>query len=104
MPNDIEIHENADLKDATIVIGIPGVGFSSPIATSYLIKALEMERVGHVVSSDFPPVASVHEFEPQHPMRIYQKGNVVARASSSVLWVPTCSSGPTPEARSGLSS
>ncbi len=78
MPQDIEIHENAVLKDATIVIGIPGVGFSSPIATSYLIKTLEMERVGHVVSGDFPPVASIHEFEPQHPMRIYQKDKVIA--------------------------
>jgi predicted ATP-grasp superfamily ATP-dependent carboligase len=60
------------------VVGIPGVGFSSPIATSYLIKTLGMERVGHVVSGDFPPVATVHDFEPQHPMRIYQKDKLVA--------------------------
>ncbi len=78
MPQDIEIHESADLKGATIVIGIPGVGFSSPIATSYLITTKEMKRVGHVVSGDFPPVASVHEFEPQHPMRIYQQDSLIA--------------------------
>jgi uncharacterized protein len=53
------------------------VGFSGPIATNYIIKQLEMEQVGHVVSSDFPPVASVHEYVPQHPMRIYQKGSLI---------------------------
>jgi len=78
MPHDIEIHESADLKGATVVVGFPGVGFSSPIATNYLIKKQEMTRVGHVVSGDFPPVASIHEYEPQHPMRIYQKDKLVA--------------------------
>ena len=78
MSSDIEIHERADLRGATVIVGFPGVGFSSPIATTYLIKQLEMERVGHVVSGDFPPVASVHEYEPQHPMRIYQKDKLVA--------------------------
>jgi uncharacterized protein len=77
MPQDIEIHESAEIEGATIVIGFPGVGFSSPIATNYLVKQLEMEQVGHVVSSDFPPVASVHSYVPQHPMRIYQKGPLV---------------------------
>ncbi|MCK5253662.1 MAG: proteasome assembly chaperone family protein [Thermoplasmata archaeon] len=78
LPHDIEIHESADLKGATVVVGFPGVGFSSPIATNYLIKQQEMTRVGHVVSGDFPPVASIHEYEPQHPMRIYQKDTLVA--------------------------
>ena len=77
MPHDIEIHESAKLEGATIVMGFPGVGFSSPIAANYLIKKLDMEQVGHVVSGDFPPVASIHEFRPQHPMRIYQKGSLV---------------------------
>ncbi len=78
LPHDIEIHEKADLKGATVVVGFPGVGFSSPIATNYLIKKQGMTRVGHVVSGDFPPVASIHEYEPQHPMRIYQKDTLVA--------------------------
>jgi len=78
LSQDIEIHESADLEGATVVIGMPGVGFSSPIATSYLINAKKMKRVGHVVSGDFPPVASVHEFEPQHPMRIYQQDSLIA--------------------------
>jgi uncharacterized protein len=77
MPHDIEIHESADLEGATIVMGFPGVGFSGRIATNYLIKQLEMEQVGHVVSGDFPPVASVHDFKPQHPMRIYQSGSLI---------------------------
>jgi predicted ATP-grasp superfamily ATP-dependent carboligase len=78
LPHDIEIHESANLEGATIVVGFPGVGFSSPIATNYLIKQQEMTRVGHVVSEDFPPVASIHEYEPQHPMRIYQKDDLIA--------------------------
>ncbi len=78
MANDIEIHETADLKGATVVVGFPGVGFSSPIATNYVIKQRDMTRVGHVVSADFPPVASIHDYEPQHPMRIYQKDDLVA--------------------------
>jgi predicted ATP-grasp superfamily ATP-dependent carboligase len=77
LPSDIEIHESADLEGATVVIGFPGVGFSSPIAANYLIKQQEMTRVGQVVSGDFPPVASIHDYEPQHPMRIYQKGKLV---------------------------
>jgi len=77
LTHDIEIHETADLKGATVVVGFPGVGFSSPIAANYLIKHQEMTRVGHVVSGDFPPVASIHDYEPQHPMRIYQKDDLV---------------------------
>lgn len=77
MPSDIEINESADLKGATVVICFPGVGFSSPIAANYLIKKKDMALVGHVTSADFPPVASIHEFEPQHPMRIYQKDDLV---------------------------
>ncbi len=75
--SDIEIHEHAELKGATVVVGFPGVGFSSPIAANYLIKQQDMDLVGHVVSGDFPPVASIHDYTPQHPMRIYQKGDVV---------------------------
>jgi uncharacterized protein len=78
LPHDIEIHESADLRGATVVVGFPGVGFSSPIAANYLIKQQGMTKVGHVVSGDFPPVASIHDYEPQHPMRIYQKDKVVA--------------------------
>jgi uncharacterized protein len=77
LTSDIEIHETADLKGATVVVGFPGVGFSSPIATNYLIKQQDMLKVGHVVSGEFPPVASIHDYEPQHPMRIYQKDDIV---------------------------
>jgi uncharacterized protein len=77
MTHDIEIHESAKLEGATVLLGFPGVGFSSPIAANYLVKKMDMEHVGHVVSGDFPPVASVHEYRPQHPMRIYQKGSLV---------------------------
>jgi uncharacterized protein len=77
MTSDIEIHESAELEGATVVIGFPGVGFSSPIAANYLIKKLDMQKVGHVVSGDFPPVATIHEYEPQHPTRIFQKDDLV---------------------------
>jgi uncharacterized protein len=86
LPIDIEIHESAELKGTTVVVGFPGVGFSSPIALNYLIKQLDMTLVGHIVSEGFPPVASIHGYEPQHPMRIYQKGDLVV---VTMEFVPT---------------
>lgn len=68
---EITMLKDVDLKGSTFVEGFPGIGLVGPMSISYMIDKLEMEYVGYMESSSFPPLISIHKGEPMHPIRLY---------------------------------
>lgn len=73
MSADMEIHEYKDREfpGGTAIIGFPSVGLVSSIASSFIVKNLDLERVAGVISPEFPPYTLVHQGVPSPPIRIY---------------------------------
>jgi len=46
------------LKDATVLVGLPGIGLVGKIAVDYLLKQFKPAKVAEILSDSFPP--SVH--------------------------------------------
>ncbi|MEK6958801.1 MAG: PAC2 family protein [archaeon] len=61
MPTKILVTKRLQLKDATLVVGLPGIGLVGKIAVDYLLKQLKTEKIAEVLSDSFPP--SVHTKE-----------------------------------------
>lgn len=57
-----------------LLVGIPDVGLVGPIATSFIVKSLNLSVVGYLDSEFLPPVILFHESRPYTPLRIYAKG------------------------------
>ncbi len=68
---EITMLKKIDLSGATFVEGFPGIGLVGPMSISYMIDKLEMECVGYIESTSFPPLISIHKGEPMHPIRLY---------------------------------
>lgn len=68
------MHTEADPSrlGGTAVCGFSTVGSVGVIATSHLIKSLELEPMGTVLHPKFPAVALIHDSVPKHPVRVYQ--------------------------------
>ena len=78
MNQEIELMELEECpKNANLVIGFPDVGLVGIIATSFLVKKLEMKTIGYMDSSLFPPVLPFHNNRPHFPVRITTDGNIV---------------------------
>ena len=78
MNQEIELIELEECpKNANLVIGFPDVGLVGIIATSFLVKKLEMKTIGYMDSSLFPPVLPFHNSRPHFPVRISTDGNIV---------------------------
>ncbi|MEI7961050.1 MAG: PAC2 family protein [archaeon] len=58
MPTRILVVKKVALKDAVLVVGLPGIGLVGKIAVDYLLKQFKTEKVAEVLSDSFPP--SVH--------------------------------------------
>ena len=58
MPTKILVLKKLSLKNATLLVGLPGIGLVGKISVDYLLKELKPERVAEVLSDSFPP--SVH--------------------------------------------
>ena len=73
MEDDIRFHEYKkwDFSNSLAITSFPTIGLVSTIAGSFLVKALEMELVGAIVSSRLPPVALIHEGKVSPAFRIY---------------------------------
>ena len=68
--NFIEFKEK-NLKDYTIIEGLPGMGLVGTIAAKYVIEKLNFEEYGYIESSLFLPVVRIHDGMPIRPARIY---------------------------------
>lgn len=70
---EIEIEKDIDLKNAMVIEGFPSIGVISTIATSYLVKALDLEYIGNIRYSGSPNAAVIIDEVPHPPLRIYAK-------------------------------
>jgi len=70
-PFTIATWEPIDLSQALLVMGFPSIGLVGSIATSHLIKSLQLREVGSILSPVFPPTAVVRDGVCASPVRIY---------------------------------
>jgi uncharacterized protein len=77
---DIKVISDKKIDGYTLIEGFPGVGLVGPMALSYIIEKLGMEYYGYFESQAFPPLVSIHNSIPMHPVRIYtsQKYKLIA--------------------------
>ncbi len=68
---EIKLVSEKKINGFTLVEGFPGVGLVGPMALSYMIEKLGMEYYGYFDSQAFPPLVSIHNSIPMHPVRIY---------------------------------
>ena len=92
---DVQIHRTADLKklkNPLIIVGLPGTGLVGSVAASHIVDALDMSFGGYISSSEFAPLAAIHEYKPMPAARIHfsQKENIVVIISE--MTIPVSSS------------
>ncbi len=63
--------EKIKLKNPVLIEGFPGIGMIGTIACSYVNDKLGLKLIGCITSDSFPPIASVHDYKPVYPIRIY---------------------------------
>ncbi|MCL2607797.1 MAG: PAC2 family protein [Methanomassiliicoccaceae archaeon] len=73
---DFALHEYKKIiwNNPAAVVGFPSIGLASSIAANFLARTLELEIVGGIVSSGFPPYAVVQNGIPLPPVRMYAGG------------------------------
>ena len=67
-----------DVENPIIVEGVPDIGLVGSIAVSHMVQEQNFEEVGHIKSDLFPPVMVVHDRKVLNPVRIFQKGKLIA--------------------------
>ena len=67
--------KKVDLEGYTFVEGFPGVGLVGPMSISYIIDKLQMDYVGYLDGTDFPPLISIHKGQPMPPVRVYSSSS-----------------------------
>ncbi len=87
---EVEIHKTADmkkLKKPTIIMGFPGTGLVGSVAASQVVDALQMSFGGYLSSSDFAPLAAIHDYKPLPAARIHysEKHNMVVIISEMTI-------------------
>ncbi len=80
------------LKNPVLIEGFPGLGLVGTISASYLVEKLKMDFAGHITSDLFPPLASIHDYKPNYPARIYisKKNNLIVLLSEFIIPVNAC--------------
>jgi len=71
MEIDIFDLKDIDLRDATIIDGMPSVGLVSTIAANHLISTLNLDQIAVMDCDEFPPISVIYGGEPKHPARFY---------------------------------
>lgn len=87
---DVEVHRIADfkgLKKPTLVMGFPGTGLVGSVAASQLVDSLQMEFGGYLSSSEFAPLAAIHDYKPMPAARIHfsDKHNMIVILSEMTI-------------------
>lgn len=85
----IELHlfKKPSVKNPIVIEGFPGIGLVGTISCNYLVEKLKMDYIGFVSSDKFPPLASIHNFEPYYPTRIFEskKHNLIVLFSEFLI-------------------
>lgn len=92
--SDVEIHRTADLrkmKKPLVVIGFPGTGLVGSVAASQLVESLHLSFGGYISSSNFAPLAAVHDYKPLPAARIHysEDKNIVVVISEMTIPIAT---------------
>ncbi len=58
-------------KPPLFILGFTGAGLIGTIVTNELIKQLEMEQLGYILSEDLPPITIFYDGIIKHPFRLY---------------------------------
>ena len=68
------LHSGADSSKlgGIAICGFSTVGSVGVIATSHLIRSLNLDPMGTVMHPKFPAIALIHDSVPKHPVRVYQ--------------------------------
>lgn len=87
---DVEIRRTVDmkrLKKPVIIMGFPGTGLVGSVAASQVVEALGMEFGGYLSSSDFAPLAAIHDYKPMPAARIHfsEKHNMIVIISEMTI-------------------
>lgn len=87
---DVEIHKTADmkkLKNPTVIMGFPGTGLVGSVAASQVVESLQMTFGGYISSSDFAPLAAIHDYKPMPAARIHysEKHNMIVIISEMTI-------------------
>ena len=87
---DVQIHKTAEMKNLrrpTLVLGLPGTGLVGSVAASQIVDSLQMTFAGYVTSSEFAPLAAIHDYKPMPPARIHysEKHNMVVLISEMTI-------------------
>ena len=90
----VEIHRIFDfkkLKKPIIVIGFPGTGLVGSVAASQIVDSLHMEFGGYISSSDFAPLAAIHNYKPVPAARIHHSAanNMIVIISEMTIPIGT---------------
>jgi len=88
--SDVEIHRIADLKKMKkplVVIGFPGTGLVGSVAASQLVESMQLSFGGYISSSDFAPLAAIHNYKPLPAARIHysEKQNMIVIISEMTI-------------------
>ncbi len=88
--NNVEIHKTADmrkLKKPVIIIGFPGTGLVGSIAAAHLIDSPDFQFGGHITSTEFAPLAAIHDYKPLPAARIHfsEKHNTIVIISEMTI-------------------
>lgn len=68
-------------RDIVLVAGFPGSGLVGSIAVNYLVEKFEFTLLGYLTSPNLPINAAAINGLAHMPVRIYEKGNLVALVS-----------------------
>ncbi len=87
---DVEIHQTADLKKLrkpTVIMGFPGTGLVGSVAASQVVESLQMTFGGYLSSSEFAPLAAIHDYKPMPAARIHfsEKHNMIVIISEMTI-------------------
>jgi uncharacterized protein len=87
---DVEIHRTADLKKMkkpTLIMGFPGTGLVGSVAASQVVDSLQMGFGGYISSSEFAPLAAIHDYKPMPAARIHfsEKHNMIVIISEMTI-------------------
>jgi uncharacterized protein len=94
--NNVEIHKTANLKKLKkpiIIIGFPGTGLVGSVAAAHLIDSPDFKFGGYITSTEFAPLAAIHDYRPLPAARIHfsEKHNLVVIISEMTIPVSAAS-------------
>jgi len=82
MDNSDEINiietKKINVDNPIIIEGVPDIGLVGSIAVSHMVQEQNFDEVGYIKSDLFPPVMVVHDRKVLNPVRIFQKGKLIA--------------------------